>query len=203
MRVALLLAAGEGRRFGRRDKLLETLGGRPLLMWSLRAAREGGLRTILVLPPGFARRRALVARVRWPGLIVRTAFDARRGIGASIAAGVRVMRPIDREAMIFLADMPFARAHSGRLKAGCDAVRPMDKGRPGHPVLARVSAMRGLEGHPETGLNGFIRRDRLTMLRGGKRNVLDIDTPAALIGLRRRIAARGGAFRFTNEERRC
>ena len=51
MRIALVLAGGEGRRFGRRDKLLEPLGGAPLLIHALRSAYAAAPRTLLILPP--------------------------------------------------------------------------------------------------------------------------------------------------------
>ncbi|NIJ09064.1 molybdenum cofactor cytidylyltransferase [Sphingomonas vulcanisoli] len=203
MRVALLLAGGEGRRFGRRDKLLEHVGGEPLLAHALRAARAGAQRTILVLPPGFARRRALVKRLRWPGLMIRTAPDARAGIGASLSAGLRALRPVDHEAVIFLADMPFARSGRHRLTAGCDALRPIWAGQPGHPVLVRTAAIRGWTVPSEAGLAALLDRRQIAEVAGSEGCIIDIDTPAALRRLRYRIATRAGAFRMAKGSYRC
>ncbi|WP_174274819.1 nucleotidyltransferase family protein [Sphingomonas bacterium] len=204
MRVSLLLAGGEGRRFGRQDKLLATIGGAPVLLHALRAARLAGRRTLLVLPPGFAPRRAVIARARWPGLTVLVARDARRGIGASLARGIAALRPIDREVAIFLADMPFARAPlRWAIGADRDAVRPVYRGRPGHPVLVRAAILRGLAIAPDAGLAALLDRRRAAGIAGSPGHALDIDTPRALRRLRHRIATRAGAFHLGNKERRC
>src|SRR5918995_6758132 len=56
MAVALLVAAGSGERLGAgRPKAFVVVAGRPMLEWSLMAARAAGLEDVIVaLPPGEA-----------------------------------------------------------------------------------------------------------------------------------------------------
>ena len=49
--LAVVLAGGLSRRMGR-PKAVVPLGGRPLIAWPLAAAREAGLKTVVVAKPG-------------------------------------------------------------------------------------------------------------------------------------------------------
>ena len=132
------------------------------------------------------------------------ARDARIGMGASLVAGLAALRPIEREVLIFLADVPFAGMPYGlRVRSGFDAVRPIHRGEPGHPLLVRTVVARRLARRGDKGVAGAIARDRLQVVPGTLGNILDIDTPAALSRLRRRIATTGGAFRLQNKDLGC
>jgi molybdenum cofactor cytidylyltransferase len=172
MRAAILLAAGASRRFGRQDKLRQRLAGRSLLAHAIANARASGARRILLVS-------ARPISVR--GVTNVRARDAKRGLSASLAAGLGALRPIDREVLIFLADMPFAQARSLRLTPGFDAIRPRFGGQPGHPMLVRSHAARLALGRGDKGLAGAL---RTAFVAGKPGHVLDIDTPAALRLLR-------------------
>ena len=99
--AALILAAGASSRMRGRDKLLEPVGGEPLLARQVRIAGEAGLEAFVALPPApHPRHDALPEGVR--RIPVR---DAAEGMGRSIAAGVGALReaPV---ILLLLADLP-------------------------------------------------------------------------------------------------
>ena len=144
MRAAILLAAGSSRRFGRGDKLIAILAGRPLLLHALDRARATGVRRVIVVTaPGGGSVARLVRAARDPHIRHVRAARHGDGLSASLAAALKAVRPIERELLIFLADMPFAQAPRAlRLPCGHHAARPETGGRPGHPLLVRTHAAR-------------------------------------------------------------
>jgi molybdenum cofactor cytidylyltransferase len=175
LRAALVLAAGRSRRFGSRDKLKAQVAGKSLLDHAVARAWASGAARVLIVGAGYLR-----------------VQDAERGMGASLIAGLRALRPIEREVFVFLADMPFAAAPKRlRFHAGEGAVRPVVKGVPGHPMLVRTAIARALARPTDKGLAGL---DRVRRVRGTTGNILDIDTPETLARIRYRIAGAGGAL---------
>jgi molybdenum cofactor cytidylyltransferase len=173
MRAAIVLAAGASRRFGRRDKLKARLGGRSLLDLAVANARACGACRVLLVS---------AARRRLAGVTHIQAAHAREGLSASLAAGLAALRPVEREILIFLADMPFACAPRLRLAAGVDAVRPCFRGQPGHPLLVRAAVAKARLGRGDKGLAGAI---RARFVAGTAAHLIDIDTPDALRRARR------------------
>lgn len=183
MRAAILLAAGSSRRFGRGDKLLALLHGRPVLLHALARARQSGAHRIIVVVPSIGGRAGrLIGRQHD---VTRVAARRHReGLAASLTVGLRTLRPIDREALIFLADMPFAAAPRGmRLRSGLDAVRPVHGGKPGHPMLVRTAAARAIKLAGDQGLAA--RLSRVGRVRGSAGSLIDVDTHSALRKARR------------------
>jgi molybdenum cofactor cytidylyltransferase len=148
---------------GGRDKLVEPVGGQPLLRHVVAAlAQSSADETVVVLPPEPGRRLAALE-----GLEVRTVPNPRaaEGMGTSIAAGVTALRPDADAVLIVLADMPeLTGADFDRLIAAFDPaegraiVRAVaETGKPGHPVLFGrrfFELLRGLEG--DRGARGLI-----------------------------------------------
>jgi molybdenum cofactor cytidylyltransferase len=182
MRAAILLAAGRSQRFGRADKLRARLHGKTLFEHALDNARASGSQRVIVIggPP-----------LRCGGRIrqIRSA-RSRSGLGGSLSAALAVLRPVDREIIIFLADMPFARLRRLRLRFDDDGVRPGSDGVPGHPVLVRRRTIveRNVDG--DEGLSTRLRGLRVRIVAGNAGNILDVDTPAALRALRMRGSGR-------------
>lgn len=134
---AIILAAGQSRRFGG-GKLRAVWNGRPVILWAVEAALAapvsevilvwGGDRLILpLLPPD-------------PRLKTVHCEDYLKGMGASLAAGLRAIDPKVAGAFVFLGDMPrvpaaltstMANALAGQIKA----VAPQFDDQRGHPVL--------------------------------------------------------------------
>jgi molybdenum cofactor cytidylyltransferase len=178
MRAAILLAAGGSRRFGRSDKLLARLGGKPLVLHALDRAVEAGTARVIVVVPSLGGRIGRV--IGQGGRIVRVVARRHRlGLGESLKAGLAALRPIERDVLVFLGDMPLAVApHGLRLRAGQDAVRPVHRGKPGHPMLVRARAARPISLSGDHGLAGKL--GVIGGVRGGAGNLIDIDIPAAL-----------------------
>jgi len=166
LRVAIILAAGASRRFGSRDKLRAQLNGQSLLDHAIANARASGACRILLVTR---------AAIRRPG--VTTVRLRSTALSTSLAAGLAGLRPIEREALIFLADMPFARVPRLRLPPGFDAARPLFRGKPGHPVLVRVKTARTKLGQGDQGLGRAL---RTAFVPGSPAHLLDVDTQATL-----------------------
>jgi len=173
MRAAIILAAGASRRFGRRDKLKEKFAGLRLLDHAIANARASGVRRVLLVTSVPVQARDVV-RIR--------ARNARSGLSASLAAGLAALRPIEREVLIFLADMPFAHLPRLRLGPGIEAVRPVFRGQPGHPMLVRAAKAKARLTSGDRGLGGAL---RTAFVHGSGGHVLDVDTPHALRLVRR------------------
>ncbi|MEM9099992.1 MAG: molybdopterin-binding/glycosyltransferase family 2 protein [Pseudomonadota bacterium] len=138
--AALLLAAGQSRRMGGRDKLMEPVGGEPLLRRIASAAAESASDQVLaVLRPEDPRAGVL------EGLMLRQIVNPRaaEGMGTSLAEGIRALGPEVDGALVIMADMPEIRAQDlDRLIAAFDPGEGREiirataaDGRPGHPVL--------------------------------------------------------------------
>ena len=187
--VGLLLAAGQGRRFGA-DKLMQPLAdGTPVAVaaaWALKAACP---ESIAVLRP---EQDELAGWLAAEGLTVIRAVAAHGGMGHSLAAGVAASPDVDGW-LVALADMPCIQADT--LRAVADAIAtgavlaaPTYAGRRGHPVgfAARWrDALMVLEG--DEGARSIIRRNAglLLAIETDDPGVLqDVDTPADLAALR-------------------
>jgi molybdenum cofactor cytidylyltransferase len=152
---ALVLAAGQSRRMGGRDKLLEPVGGMPLLRHVVEALKASAVdEVVVVLPPEAGGREAALA-----GAGVRTVANQRaaEGMGTSVGAGVTALRGDADAVLVVLADMPEIGAGDfDRLIAAFDPaegraiVRAVtETGKPGHPVLFGrrfFEPLRALEG---------------------------------------------------------
>ncbi len=187
MRVAILLAAGRSQRFGAANKLFARYRGRTLLAHAIAIARRAPAQRLIVVTGAQRTRVADAVHRIAPQARLVHAQGHREGVGASLRAAAHALRPIDREVFVFLADMPWLPAEmAGRLARsgprGTGVVRPVCRGRPGHPVLLRGRALvmlaeaRGDEGPGRRG------DTRVALLQADRRCVADVDH---LIALRR------------------
>jgi molybdenum cofactor cytidylyltransferase len=189
--AAVLLAAGSARRMAGRDKLLEPVGGAPLLRTLVDRLGSSAIdEVVCVLRPDDPARSAALGGT---GARIVTNPRAAEGMGTSIAAGVAALGPAVDAAVILLGDMPeITGADVDRLVAAFDpeegraivrAVSADGAGAGGHPVLFGrrfFEALRGLEGdrgarailaeHPE-----FV----VDVTLAGRAAETDLDTPEA------------------------
>jgi molybdenum cofactor cytidylyltransferase len=172
----LILAAGEGRRFGA-PKQLALLDGRPLLAHVVAVAAPWD--PLVVLGARAEQIRPVVdARVV-------VCEDWAEGQAASLRTGVAALGDVDW-ALVLLGDQPFLTRQviEGVVAAreGVDAVRATYDGRPGHPVLlgrAVLAAVPSLRG--DTGARDLLSRfDVRTFEAGHLCDPTDIDTPDQL-----------------------
>ena len=132
----IVLAAGQGRRFGGSGhKLEQRLGDSDVLGSSLRHAVESGLPVVVVTTAALA---PLAARHLAVGdVVVVSDEEAQRGMGRSIASGVAA-RPHAAGWLILPGDMPLVRPASIRAVAAALRQSPVayaqHRGRRGHPV---------------------------------------------------------------------
>ena len=150
---AVILAAGFSRRLPGENKLLKNYGSRPLLAHALAAAQALGLAdAVVVTRPDMPAVEEIAMNA---GLRCVENPDAAEGMGASIAAGVRVVRPGLAGIFVALGDMPHVTAEDYRALATAHEQQsaricvPVWDGRRGHPVLFGADyrgALAGLSG---------------------------------------------------------
>ena len=181
--VGILLAAGQGRRFGS-NKLLHPLAdGTPMAVASARTLHTVLAHCIAVVNDAQGSVARLLAAA---GLQVIVNPHAPDGMGTSIACGVAAS-PDAGGWVIALADMPDIPAHvvqsvADGLVRGADIIAPVYRGQRGHPVgfaPRHASALRAL--HGDRGARDIItaHRDTLQLIDTPDSGViLDIDTPA-------------------------
>ncbi len=185
VRVAgLVLAAGEGSRFGG-TKQLAPLDGRPLLEHALGAVAGLAPRVVVLGHEAEAIRSAIDLQ----GAEAVVCEDWREGQSASLRRGVRALGDVGA-VVVVLGDQPRITAAAVTAVAaaaddGAAAARASYGGRPGHPVLlgrellARVGELRGDVGFREL-LRGVDVRE---VEVGGLADPIDIDTREELARL--------------------
>lgn len=183
--TGILLAAGQGTRFGS-NKLLHALAdGTPMAVASARTLYTVLAHCIAVVDDSESDIAKLLAEA---GLQVIANAHAREGMGTSIACGVAAS-PNAGGWIIALADMPGIPARvmqsvADGLVRGADIIAPVYRGQRGHPVgfaLRHAAALRAL--HSDRGARDIIaaHRDTLELIDTQDSGViLDFDTPASL-----------------------
>jgi CTP:molybdopterin cytidylyltransferase MocA len=173
---ALVLAAGEGRRFGGTKQLAE-LDGRPLLEHAL-AAVEGVSPRVVVL--GHAAD-AIRSEVDLHGARAVVCPDWAEGQAGSLRCGLAALADVDA-VLVVLGDQPgiTAAAVEAVITAAGeeDAVRSTYDGTAGHPVLLRRPLLdRAGELRGDTGFRDLLRDARVREVEiGHLADAADIDT---------------------------
>ncbi len=106
--ACLILAAGQSARFGKTDKLLAEVDGRPLIRHAVDEALASRSRDIhVIIPPDSTLLDKALAGLPLTLCINR---DFASGIGSSIVVGIRSLAQDVTGALILPADMPWMRA---------------------------------------------------------------------------------------------
>lgn len=181
MIVGVLLAAGAATRFGGDKLLAELSSGQSVAELACANLRPAVDRLIAVVRPGASE---LAARLAAVGAEICVFADARQGMGASLAHGVRQASDANGW-LIALGDMPLvasadARRIADALRAGVAIVVPEVAGRSAHPVgfSSRFRAELA-DLHGDQGARSLIARHADVVLRLPLDNVycrVDIDT---------------------------
>jgi len=191
--AGVLLAAGEGSRFGRPKALVE-VNGRTLAERGAELLRSGGADPILIVTGA--------APVRLPGTQAVDNPDWRTGMGSSLRAALRALAGAQdvSAAVVALADQPLVGPDAvARLiaayRAGASVAVAAYDGQPRNPVLlARehwpevIATATG-----DTGARAFLRAraDLVTLVEcGDTGRPDDIDTPADLARVSAALARR-------------
>lgn len=189
--AALVLAAGSSRRMAGSNKLLQPVGGVPMVRRAANAALASRCAGVVVVT-GFA---ADAVRQSLAGLDLEFAHNAAHesGMASSLRAGLQAL-PADTDAVVVvLGDMPCIDAgHIDRLVAAFDPQRgnivvPMMQGRRGNPILwprEFFAEMQQVQG--DIGARELLQRhaDRIDSVACDDEAIFaDVDTPAALESL--------------------
>jgi molybdenum cofactor cytidylyltransferase len=178
----LILAAGEGRRFGGTKQLAE-LEGRPLLEHALEAMAGVSPRVVVL---GHAADEIL-ARVDLYGASPVVCDDWAEGQAASLRCGLAALPAVDA-VVVVLGDQPgiTPEAIEAVIEAAGDedAVRAAYDGTPGHPVLLRRSLLaRADELRGDSGFRDLLRDATVREVEiGALADPSDIDTREELAG---------------------
>jgi molybdenum cofactor cytidylyltransferase len=133
--VGILLAAGQGKRFGG-DKLLQRLpDGTPMALAVARKLRQVCTSCITVLR---LEQQVLGELLQAAGFTVHYQAEVGAGMGCSLAAAVRAT-PAAEGWLVALADMPLLRADTmaavvRAVRDGATLTAPFYRGQRGHPV---------------------------------------------------------------------
>jgi molybdenum cofactor cytidylyltransferase len=179
----LLPAAGASARMAGRDKLMEKIGGVPLL------ARQAARASATGAPVYVTTRRDRPARIAaLAGLNIRlvTVADPGQGLSASIRAGVAALPPDITALMVLLPDLPDIETADMRAIIAAYAAQPgrilravAEDGSPGHPTIFPrkfFDALVNLTG--DTGAQALLRQEGFAPFTlPGKRAITDLDTP--------------------------
>ena len=184
----LILAAGDGSRFGPEQKLLAELEGRPLLEWAVEAqSRVPALERIVVVLGANASE--LTERIDFLDAEPVVCADWADGQSASLRCGVAALSDADK-VIVTLGDAPLITPQVIARFVDEDApARATYDGRPGHPVALgprELAAVRGLSG--DRGARDLLAGARMIEC-GHLCSGRDVDTPRDLEAIRREARA--------------
>jgi len=189
LKAGLILAAGEGARFGEQPKLLADIEGRSVLEHAINAqcAVPGLDRVVVVLG---AHAAGVLARVDFHCAEPVICSEWREGIAASLRRGVEELDGAER-VIVTLGDQPLVTPEVIGLFVDAEpGTRATYDGRPGHPVVmgpVQMRAVAKLRGdHGARDLLG----DAPTIECGELCCGRDVDTVADLEAVREEAAAR-------------
>lgn len=186
--AGLLLAAGEGRRFGRPKALVE-FGGERLVDRGVRMLRAAGCNPIIVVMGA--------APIEAIGAIVVPNPDWRTGMGSSLRTGLATLPPGCPAVVIALIDQPLVTAVAVQrlieaYQRGARTAVATYGGAPRNPVLiaaAHFAAVRE-SAVGDVGARAFLRAHPELVTKVPCDDVAapdDIDTPEDLAALRRHL----------------
>ncbi|MFG1428438.1 NTP transferase domain-containing protein [Roseixanthobacter glucoisosaccharinicivorans] len=194
--AAIVLAAGRGTRMGGPNKLLEEVGGRPVVRRVVEAALASRASSVLVVT---GHERARVERIL-AGLPVTFVHNPAfaEGLSTSVRAGISAVPDGAGAALVMLGDMPLVGpqildtlVEAFDPDAGRLIVLPVADGRRGNPVLwdrRFFDALAKLEG--DVGARHLIAAHAEAVVEievEGPGAFLDVDTPEALSRARAQV----------------
>ncbi|OYX75904.1 MAG: 4-diphosphocytidyl-2C-methyl-D-erythritol kinase [Rhizobiales bacterium 32-66-11] len=194
--AAIVLAAGRGTRMGGPNKLLEDVGGRPVVRRVVEAALASHASPVLVVT-GHEQARVERILAGLPVMFVHNR-DFAEGLSTSVRAGIAAVPGGAGAALVMLGDMPLvgpqildALLDAFDPDAGRLIVLPVADGRRGNPVLwdrRFFDALAKLEG--DVGARHLIAAHAEAVVEievEGPGAFLDVDTPEALSRARAQV----------------
>ena len=193
--AAIILAAGQSRRMGRPNKLLQNIGGRALVRHAAEAALVSPVDEVVVV----TGHQDQEVRAALQGLDVRFAHNPHfdEGLSTSLRAGIGAVDDSFDGVLICLGDMP--EVTPDLLEKMTAAFSPQDErliiipthqGKRGNPVLFSTRFRASLmEAQGDTGARHLLggNEDVIFEIKADESVALDIDTETALEEARRRF----------------
>jgi molybdenum cofactor cytidylyltransferase len=190
--AGVILAAGRSTRMAPRNKLLEEIGGRPVIARVAEIALASAARPIVVVT-GFEAGRVAEALDGLDVLPVHNP-DFAAGLSTSLRAGLAALPADSSGALVLLGDMPFVEAGDLAALIAAFAARdrnsicvPVRHGRIGNPILwgrAYFPEMMRLGGDAGAKLLLEVHRDCVTEVEAASDGIFaDVDAPADLARL--------------------
>jgi molybdenum cofactor cytidylyltransferase len=187
--AGLVLAAGEGSRFGEASKLVADLHGRPVLECAVAAqiAVAALERVVVVLG---AAADELLAAVSFGRAETVLCDEWAQGQAASLRCGVAALAEADR-VVVTLGDQPLMRAELvARFAREEPPARAVYSGRPGHPaVLGREQLRAAPRLRGDRGARDLLRGSREIDCSDYPHAGRDVDTRRDLQAIRDRVKA--------------
>ena len=183
----ILLAAGESKRFGDKNKLLEIINGRPIINHILDTLFEIFDPSELIVIVGHEHK-IIKDLIFNKGAKILENIDYRKGIGTSIALGVKKLNTDIDGVMIIPADMPYINAkdlinlEKKFIEFNCvKVVMPEHNSRIGNPVVLPRNYFNTLKSlKNDFGARSLIRKKDIITLKTGFGTIFDIDTKEEL-----------------------
>ena len=184
----ILLAAGESKRFGNKNKLLEIINGKPMINHILDTLFKIFDPKELIIIVGHEHRiiRNLIFN---KNIKILENLDYKRGIGTSIALGVKHLETDIDGVMIIPADMPYINSkdlinlEKKFMELNCEkVVMPEHNSRIGNPViLPRIyfNILKNLK--DDFGARSLIRKKDIITFKTGFGTIFDIDTSDEIV----------------------
>jgi molybdenum cofactor cytidylyltransferase len=187
--TAIVLAAGRSSRSGQNHKLLAMLDGKSVVEQTVLSLQNAGINDILVVTG--ARSDEIVAALNSRQINHLHNADYQKGMGSSLAAGIRAQAASAEQCLIVLADMPFVSADTyNALITAAESVSeaeifaPYFKGKRGNPILWRKSQFPALSAISGDKGGRVVLKERPELVCDVAVDdpgvLIDLDTPEAL-----------------------
>ena len=183
----ILLAAGESKRFGDKNKLLEIINGRPIINHILDTLFEIFDHSELIVIVGHEHK--LIKNLIFnKDIKILENKDYRKGIGTSIALGMNNLNADIDGVMVIPADMPYINSkdlvnlEKKFIEFNCvKVVMPEHNSRIGNPVVLPRNYFNTLKSlKNDFGARSLIRKKDIITLKTGFGTIFDIDTKEEL-----------------------
>ncbi len=179
----ILLAAGESKRYGDKNKLSEMINGKPIINHILDTLFEIFDPSELIVIVGHEHK-IIKNLIFNKNIKILENIDYREGIGTSIALGVNNLDKDIDGVMIIPADMPYINSkdlinlEKKFMELNCvKVVMPEHNSRIGNPVILPRSYFKTLKSlKDDFGARSLIRKKDIITLKTGFGTIFDIDT---------------------------
>ena len=183
----VLLAAGNSKRFGKKNKLLEIINGKPIVNHILSTLLEIFDPSEIIIIVGHEQK-IIRNLINNEDIKILENIDYKRGIGTSISLGVKHLETDVNGVMIVPADMPYINSkdlinlEKKFMEFNCEkVVMPEHNSRIGNPVILPRNYFNVLKNlKNDFGAKSLIRKKDIITLKTGFGTIFDIDTKEEL-----------------------